>query len=123
MRTQKDHIVIAEDDRFLADMIGKVFRKRGARVTVTYNGQEALEAMEKDPADVLLLDILMPVLDGYAVMEAMKQKRLAAPVIIMSNLSDKKVQEKCRKMKVKKYFMKNDMDEDSLWPAVSQYLT
>ncbi len=123
MRIQKDHIVIAEDDKFLADMIGKVFRARGARVTVAYNGQEVLEVMEKDPADVLLLDILMPILDGYAVMEAMKQKRLAAPVIIMSNLSDKAVQEKCRKMNVKKYFMKNDMDEESLWPVVAKYLS
>ena len=116
------HILIAEDDTALAQMMGKVLSKKNVRVTVAYNGQEAVEALEKEVPDLLLLDILMPVLDGHNVMKTMKEKSLDCPVIVLSNLSDKMTRDKCKEMRVENYFVKNDMDDDSLWPAVEKYL-
>jgi CheY-like chemotaxis protein len=116
------HVLIAEDDTILADMMGKILSKKDLRVTVTYNGQEALEIMEEEVPDLLLLDILMPVVDGHAVLETMKKKELNCPVIVLSNLSDKKTKEKCRRMHAKNYFVKSDMDDDALWLAVKMFL-
>ncbi len=116
------HVLIAEDDTLLADMMGKILRRYDVRVTITYNGKEAILALEKEVPDVLLLDVLMPVMDGYAVLEVVKEKNLTVPVIVVSNLSDKMTQKKCKDMNVKDYFVKNDMDDDALWPAVEKYL-
>lgn len=116
------HVLIAEDDARLAEMMGKVLNKYNVRVTITYNGQEAVQALEKEVPDLLLLDVLMPVLDGHGVMKAMKEKNMDCPVIVLSNLSDKMTREKCEEMDVKNYFVKNDMDDDDLWPAIEKYL-
>lgn len=116
------HVLIAEDDTLLADMMGKVLAKYNVRVTIAYNGQEAVEVMEKEFPDMLLLDLLMPVMDGHAVMDAMKKRQLECPVIVISNLGDAVSREKCKQMQVKNYIVKNDMDDDALWPAIEQYL-
>jgi DNA-binding response OmpR family regulator len=116
------HVLIAEDDTLLAEMMGKILSKNNVRVTIAYDGQEAVEEMEKKVPDLLLLDILLPVLDGFGVMKTMKEKNLACDVIVLSNLSDKVTQTKCREMQVKNYFVKNDMDDDALWPAIEKYL-
>jgi len=116
------HVLIAEDDTLLAQMMGRILSKNNVRVTIAYNGQEALEVLEKEVPDVLLLDVLMPVLDGHGVLQAIREKQLGCPVIVLSNLSDRMTKEKCKKMDVQHYFVKNDLDDDSLWPVVEQYL-
>lgn len=121
---QNKRVLIVEDEASLANVMGEVLRKNNVRVTVTHNGKEALEAMEKEVPDVLLLDILMPVLDGHGVMKVMKEKHLDCPVIVVSNLSDQKTREKFRKEKnVKAYFVKSDMDDNDLWTAIQKFLT
>ncbi|HLD71514.1 MAG TPA: response regulator, partial [Candidatus Peribacteraceae bacterium] len=115
-------ILIAEDETSLADVMEEVLRKNKVRVTVANNGQEALALMEKEVPDVLLLDLLMPVLDGHGVMKAMRRKQLECPVIVVSNVSDQKTKDACKKFGVKAYFVKSDMDDDDLWTAIEKYL-
>src|SRR3989344_8154519 len=123
MSMQSKHILIAEDEVSLASVMGEVLSKNKDRVTVAHNGKEALEAMEKEVPDVLLLDILMPVLDGHGVMKVMKEKHLQCPVIVISNLDDQMTRNKCREEdNVKAYFVKSDMDDDDLWTALKTYL-
>lgn len=116
------HILIAEDDAALADMMGSVLRKYNVRVTITYNGQETIGALEKEVPDLLLLDILMPVVDGHGVLKFIRKRQIECPVIVVSNLSDKKTKEKCKEMKAADYIVKNEMDDDDLWPAIEKYL-
>lgn len=115
-------ILIAEDDSFLATMMEKIFQKKNVRVRVAYNGEEAIESIQKEVPDVLLLDILMPIIDGLGVIKFLKKKKLDCPVIVVTNVSDTKTKNTCKKMNVKHYFVKNDMDDDALWPTVEQYL-
>ena len=116
------HVLIAEDDALLAEMMGNILVEYNVRVTIAYNGQEALDAMEKEVPDVLLLDVLMPVLDGHGVLKVIRERYVDCNVIVVSNLSDKMTKDKCKEMNVQDYFVKNDMDDDSLWPAVEKYL-
>ncbi len=117
------HILIAEDDTFLAEMMGKVLEQHGMRVTIAHDGQKALEAMENEMPDLLLLDLLMPVLDGHGVMQAMKERHMQCLVMVVSNISDKATRDVCKEYNVKEYFVKSDMDDDALWPAISKYLS
>ena len=116
------HVLIAEDDTFLADTMGKILRKYSVRVTITYNGKETIGALRKKIPDLLLLDIRMPVLDGHGVLKFIQEKQMDLPVIVLSNLGDRETKDKCKRMKVKHYIVKNDIDDDDLWPAIEKYL-
>lgn len=107
---------------FLADMMSKTLRNFVMRVTIAHNGREAMDIMEKETPDLVLLDLLMPVLDGHGVMKEMKKKKIECPIVIVSNISDKMTRNKCKEMNVKDFFVKSDMDDDNLWPAVQDYI-
>lgn len=116
------HVVIAEDEAFLLEMMRKVLTRHGVRVSTALNGQEAIDIIEKDPPDLLLLDLLMPHVDGFAVLQHRKKKNLQFPVVVCSNLSDKASIIKCNEFDVNEYLIKSDMDDEQIWPVVEKYL-
>ncbi len=115
-------ILLAEDEAFLKETIQLELEEHGVQVKAVMNGEEAIEELEKTQPDLLLLDLLMPKKDGYAVLQHIRQKGYAFPVIILSNLSNEIDRDKCLALGAKDYFVKSDMDEDELWPKIQQYL-
>jgi PAS domain S-box-containing protein len=93
------HILVAEDDEFSARLLDQMLGRRGCRVRLARNGQEALALAEEGVFDVLLLDIHMPGLDGFKVVEAIREKERAAgghlPVIALTARSRKEDRERC----------------------------
>ena len=91
----KAKIMIVDDIPEIVTMLSRMLKKRGYEVSAYHNGASALEAAEIDPPDLILLDILMPEMDGYQVCERIKQNpRLKdVPVIFISglNLTESKV--------------------------------
>ena len=122
MNKKPKHILVAEDDTFLVGMMRKVLSKHDIRVSSAHNGQEAIDLIDSDPPHLLLLDLLMPHVDGYAVLQHIEKKKLKFPVLICSNLSDKTNRERCKKFGVKAYFIKSDIDDEQLWPIVEKFL-
>lgn len=90
-KAEKTKVLIVEDDKFLADIYQTKFELEGFKVFVAGDGEQGLKlAKSKEPA-VILLDILLPKLDGFAVLQTLKQqeetKRI--PVILLTNLGQK----------------------------------
>lgn len=85
------HVLLVEDDAFLADIYQKKFEMEGFKVTVAGNGERGLEEAKKKKPDIILLDILLPKLDGFSVLEALKKDPAAKniPVILLTNLGQK----------------------------------
>jgi len=115
-------ILVAEDDTFLIETIKLSLEEHGMTVVAAKNGEEAIKAMDKKQPDLLLLDLLMPKVDGYGVLKHIREKSYRFPTIILSNLSVELDKEKCAKFGAKDYFVKSDMDEDELWPKIKKYL-
>ena len=115
-------ILVAEDDAFLAETIQLELDSHGVEAVMARNGEIAIEMMETHKPDLLLLDLLMPKKDGYAVLTHIKDKEYRFPVVILSNLSDDIDRGKCLSLGAKDYFIKSDMDEDELWPKIEKYL-
>ena len=113
------HILIAEDEHLIANMMAAVLSKASVRVTIANNGKEALQEMQKNVPDLLLLDLLMPVMNGHDLMKAMKKKKLQCPVIVVTNVNETK---KCKDFDIKDYFVKSDMDDDALWTVIEKVL-
>ncbi|HLD71513.1 MAG TPA: response regulator [Candidatus Peribacteraceae bacterium] len=122
MNKQQHHILIAEDEAFLLDMMAKALRKHGMRVSTALNGQEAIDILDKDPPDLLLLDLLMPQVDGFAVLRHRKEKKMKFPVVVCTNLSDKTSIITCNEFDVNEYLIKSDMDDEQIWTVAEKYL-
>lgn len=114
-------ILIAEDDSFFAETIQLSLEEHGATVKIARNGEEAIEMIDKHQPALLLLDLLMPKKDGFAVLMHVKDKKYSFPIVILSNLSDEMDDERCKELGVKDYYIKSDMDEDELWPKIKKY--
>ncbi len=77
-------ILIAEDDRELRRLFAHVLMKQSFSVKEVANGQEALEALENEYFDLIISDIMMPVLDGYALVQALRGAGNAIPVLMIT---------------------------------------
>lgn len=77
-------ILIAEDDRELRQLFSHVLIKNGYTVKGVSNGQEALDAMDSDYFDLIISDIMMPVMDGYAFVRLLREAGNNTPVLMIT---------------------------------------
>jgi DNA-binding response OmpR family regulator len=84
-------ILLVEDDVFVSDIYQTKLGEVGFNVAVADNGVEAIKKLEQEIPDIVLLDIVMPYMDGIDVLKKMKENELwkKIPVIILTNLSQK----------------------------------
>ncbi len=122
MSKSKKHILIAEDDAFLAKMMQRVVTGHGMDVTVVHDGREAIAAIKRNAPQMLLLDLLMPHVDGFGVLQHMKEEKLKFPVLVLSNLGDGENKKRCKDLGAVGYVVKSDIDDDQLWAVVKKYL-
>ena len=77
-------ILIVEDDRELRQLFSHVLIKNGYTAEGVSNGREALDAMEKDYYDLIISDIMMPVMDGYELVSSLRQAGINTPVMMIT---------------------------------------
>jgi len=108
MTDEKIYVLIVEDDVFLADIYKKKFEMEGFKVSVSDNGEKAISDIAKKSPDIVLLDILLPKLDGFAVLEHLKADKATSgvPVILLTNLGQKDDVEKGLEMGAVDYLIK-----------------
>jgi DNA-binding response OmpR family regulator len=109
-------ILVAEDDKFLVNAYRVKLTKAGYEVQVALDGQQAMDALKTFKADLILLDLMMPVKDGFAVLEEVaKDPALKAiPIIIASNLGQKEDIDRGMSLGAKDYVVKSDLSLDTL---------
>ena len=102
------NILIAEDEKPLNNAYRIILEKEGHSVVSAFNGEEAVKKFKENNADILLLDILMPKMNGIEVLEKLqiKDNYPKTTVIILSNLDmDKEIQQ-AYKLGAYKYILK-----------------
>ena len=80
----KEKILMAEDEKELNKALKTILELSGYEVKSTFNGKEAVEATQKDTFDVIILDVMMPVMDGLEAVKEMRESGVNTPIIMLT---------------------------------------
>ena len=115
-------ILWVEDDKFLSEILSKRFVSLGYNLLKANNGKEALSIIEKESPDVIMLDIIMPDVNGFDVLQKIKiQDRFKkTPVVMLSNLSSASDIEKSKKLGAVGFIVKAAVSLDEIVAQVEK---
>src|SRR3989344_2420064 len=125
MIKNKISVLVVEDDKSITNAYKYKFEEAGFKVMVANNGDEALRLIKKNIPDVILLDILMPVKDGFETLIALKQNKKwqKIPVIVASNLGEEKDIAKAFKLGADEYIVKSKLSLGDLVEKIKATFT
>src|SRR6267142_1202384 len=117
-------VLVAEDNDFYAELVRELLRRRGHRPHIVATGNEALASLEAQQFDLLLLDLHMPGLDGFQVIERVRAKERAAgghlPVIALTARSRTEDRDRCLAAGMDGYLVK-PIDRNALWSELERF--
>ena len=115
-------ILLAEDDRFLRKAAEARLRQHGFTVLAAVDGEEALRLARAEKPDLLLLDLIMPKVQGFEVLKALKQDPATAgiPVIVLSNLGQERDVQQAMELGALAYFVKAHLSLQDLVKKVDE---
>lgn len=116
----KPDILIAEDDAVLRNLYIKKFSVSGYPIRAVEDGEQAVTELGVRFPDVLILDIHMPKMDGFQVLEKFPPASRKFPVIMLTNFADERSKERGRELGADDYFVKKDMTIKSLLEMVDK---
>lgn len=101
-------ILLVEDDEMLHGMYTQKFKNQGYEVISAYNGAEGVELSEKEKPDLILLDVIMPKMDGFVALKKIRKNEVTAgiPVILLTNLGQEEDVKKGKELGANDYFIK-----------------
>lgn len=108
----KKKIVLVEDEAILIKLLEDKLVSEGYQIVTARDGAEGLEKIKEEKPDLVLLDIIMPKMGGFEVMEELNKDEILAktPVIIVSNSGQPFELERAKKMGVKDWLIKTEFD-------------
>lgn len=105
-------ILIVEDDKQLNNSVCSYFEANSYSTRSAFNGVEALEILEKEQFDIVISDIMMPMLDGFSLVEKIRKTNSQIPIIFMTARDDKFSKQLGYKIGIDDYVVKPfDIDE------------
>lgn len=118
-------IVVADDDRMFRKVAETTLRRQGYDVATASDGEEALQLIRSERPDMIVLDLIMPKLQGFDVLTILKQDALtsAIPVIVLSSLTQEQDKQEALDLGAVAYFNKTTFSMSELVKQVENTLT
>jgi len=109
-------VLVIDDEPAIADVLRMLLEFRGHEVLVANDGSRGYATAQRQAPDVIVLDLMMPVMDGFATLDALRsdERTEAIPVVILSALSSAEVKQRCHDMGVRAILQKPYKPEDLL---------
>ena len=120
----KKTILVAEDDPFYSNIYKFKLNKEGYTVFTATNGDEAIKLAKEHKPDLVLLDLIMPIKDGFETLRELKQDPLLKDVrvIVISNLGQDEDITRTKSMGAQDYLVKANMSIQEMMDKVKSYL-
>lgn len=121
---KKRKIFIIEDTPQLADALSTTLQQEGFNVEIARDGEEAAARIQSAGADLVILDILMPKMNGLEFLKKMREeyKMQNVPVIVLSNLYNEENVAKMQKFGIQDYLIKSELQLDEIVGKIKSYL-
>ncbi len=101
-------ILVIEDEKAMARALELKLAHAGFSIKSAYNGEEGLAMLEKEKFDFIILDLIMPQLDGFGVLAEMKKKEIKTPVMVLSNLGQAEDEKRAKALGAQEFFVKSN---------------
>ncbi len=115
-------ILIVDDDNDCAEGLSKIFQNAGHEVACTANGRQALSHVLNELPDVVLLDVMMPTMDGPSFLEVVRSylRLQSLPVVVLTGLTDSPMIDRMQALKVNAVLMKGKASSEDVLKAVEE---
>lgn len=119
---QPKKILIAEDDGFIAEVYDTKLTFEGFEVVIATDGVEAIEKIKSTKPDVILLDVMMPKMNGLEVLEKIRQDKefKKTPVLILTNAGEKDSVTKALQLGATDYLIKSSYTPEEVVEKIKQ---
>lgn len=114
MQKTNKKILIVEDDPNFVFILKEKFSAEGFSVLTAQDGKEGLSAIEREKPDLVISDVLLPLLDGVDMAKKARQKSSELPVIFLTNVKDPSSSYGAKKIKNVDYIIKSDVRLDDI---------
>ncbi|EKD43862.1 MAG: Response regulator receiver protein [uncultured bacterium] len=108
MATALKRVLVVEDEKPMAHALELKLKKSGFDAKAVFDGEEALDTLKKEKFDLVLLDLILPKMDGFNVLQNLKTLGNKTPVIVSSNLGQEDDLERAKTLGAKGYFVKSN---------------
>lgn len=116
-------VLIVEDEKALSEAYKTILDQHGFAASTAANGQEALEAIAKQSPDVILLDIMMPKMNGIEFLQELHNRKIEEPtVIVFSNMDNQPEIDEAFRLGAKRYIVKSWASPQDLVRVVNEAL-
>ncbi len=117
-------VLVVEDDEFLRQLIGTKLKDKGFDLSVVTDSNGVFKSLSEEKPDLILLDLILPGLDGFQILEKIKKDKETAsvPVIILSNLGQKEDQDKALSLGAEDFWIKAYISLDEVVEKVNTIL-
>jgi len=119
-------ILLVEDDEFLRQLYDELLKGEGYNVTLAADGQIGLEKMQQGGFDLILLDIMLPKMDGLEILRHIKEKPPATksgPIVLLTNLGQDSIIKEGFALGASGYLIKSAMNPDQVLSEVKVFLS
>ena len=114
-------VAVVDDDPRIRALLDDELTDEGFKPSLCASGSELLELVDRQPIDLILLDLMMPEMDGLECLQHLKQRRFSGTVVIVTALSDDAKRRQALELGAKGFVLKPDLF-DSLPGLIDQYL-
>ena len=118
------NILLIEDDKYIARAYTDGLTRAGYRIHNAYDGAEALAKLRTTRPDLILLDLIMPVLDGFEVLKKIKadDRLKSIPILVLSNLGHEKHVKQALDLGANDYLVKSNHSMADIVKKIREYL-
>lgn len=119
----KKKILIIEDEKPMAQLLKSTLEHEGFVVKNTINGKEGLLLLSKETFNLILLDLVIPRVDGFEVLKELKEKKITTPIMVLTNLGQSEDEKKARDLGALEFFIKADISMTDIIKKVKDLLS
>ena len=121
-KPKENKVLIIDDEKSIARALMLKLQKEGFKIDVAFSGKEALPLLTSRKYSLVLLDLIMPDVDGFKILEILKESKNDTPVVILSNLGDTEYEKRSKDLGADGFYVKSDTSLEKIVKIAKSFI-